>query len=140
MTIPWQALAQSTLISLVGVVVATLAVLALGGLRQRTLTIAEALDELTYSQPAFRPAAWALDDPGRKAALAVDASGKEVGIVFVFGDSLVARLIARQDFSARRTGERLTIATGDLVTPDLTLRLSGPLDPLLDELLARSAQ
>jgi hypothetical protein len=133
----WEAIGRSALMSLAGVVVMTLAVFALGGVKRKTLTVSEAVEELSLSYPTFRPATWLIDHPGQQVALAVDAVGETMAVVFVFGETLVARAMAAGDCQIEHKGRHLKVATGDLITPDVKICITPPVDPKIIAFLAR---
>jgi hypothetical protein len=134
----WEVIARSALMSLSGVVLMTVAVFLLGGMKRKKLTLNEAVEELSLGYPAFHPAAWLIDHPGRQVALAVDAAGDAVAVVFVFGETLVARAVAASDCHFERISQRLKVATGDLVTPDVTIGVAEPVDPRIAMFLAKA--
>lgn len=113
------------LVPLIGIALILAAVWLTGGARRVRLDRALALRRLAEDLPQFVPGEIAID-ADRAEALVAAADGSSPAIVFVAGDKIVVRRLARGGL--RRVtleGERLHIDTGDFTHGRFALVLPG---------------
>lgn len=111
-------------ISLAGTLLLVGLSFALGAWRGVTLDAASAAERLAFDEPDFRAEAW-LVGADKRAALAVDASGRDIAVVFTVGDGLATRRFPAGSKPVSREGRSLTVMLGEISKRRVTLATEG---------------